>query len=729
MIITEPNHDVSFAQSPLERVAFTVQLTQLATQVHQVQSYRNDTAQPIEAIYTFPVPLGAVLLGATLVTEGRELVLQVMPRGQAEHDYEEALEDRKAAYRIEESCPGLFTLSAGNLMPGQHAVLHLHWAMLNRWHQLGLNLRLPTTLTPRYGSDVAAGLGGASTPQHSFHADNRCDVEVLVDPAMADLGWQCASHPFAVDRSGDGLRLSAHDLSMSQDIVIRFEQRGTLPTTLHYLADGDAVLAMLAVQGRMPATLDRTPRDLVIVVDCSGSMMGGSIAQAREAASTIIDQLSPGQQVSLIRFGSTVEPLFDRPRRVDDALRSQLHRCVQSMDADLGGTRIDEALRRANGHAIQCPQGADILLLTDGAIYDTQSALRALQDGKARVFTIGIGVAPNEEAVTRIAQLGRGHCEIVGPGEDIVGAVRDQFQRMQSGEPAAIEVKWPAGATAWSPPTRLYQGDAAYVFARCPDVAADGTLSMVTHSTRGGTQFSVTASAAPAGIPATTLVRIAAQEHLRQLVDPAQRLALAIRYQLLCEQTNLLVVDEHSAAGSDAPRITAVQHNMPAMVGARAMPEMLMRRTHVGSLPSPPQGDRRVSFSASESMSDALYARAMPAEVAPDRVYELSKRDTGDTGISAELAEAALRRANQRIARKGLRSLDTSVLAADLFELLQHELASWTARYGELVTIIAILQVMAGEVAAPTLNNQAASYQIPASLLRDVRSALDKAGI
>lgn len=708
--------------NPLRHVAFNVQLTELATLVHQRQFYRNQGHEPIEAVYTFPVPLGALLLDATLVTGERELVLQVTPRQQAERDYEDALEERKAAYRIEESRPGLFTLSAGNLMPGQEAELHLRWAMLNRWHQMGLNLRLPTTLTPRYGSDVDAGLGGASTPQHSIFADNRCDVQVHVDAALTQLDWHCASHAFDTDISADGMRLSANGLAMDQDIVIRFHQHQPLPPTLHYLPDGDATLAMVGMQADTRDAHPVTPRDLVLVIDCSGSMAGGSIAQAREAASAVIDQLLPGQRISLIRFGSRVEPLYDQPRPVDDMVRSQLHRFVQSIDANLGGTNMGDALRRAADHAARCPQAADILLLTDGAIYDTEDALRAFAGGSTRVFTIGIGAAPNEEVVGRIATLGQGHCELVGPGEDIVGAVRDQFQRMQSGEPDNIEVHWPAGAQSWSPATQLYRGDAAYLFARCAAGQPSASLSLLTHGERRGRNLRVTASDVPEGISAQVLVRLAAHEHLRQITDPAQRLELAMRYSLLCEQTNLLVIDEHSAKGSDAPQVVPVHHNMPAMM-APAYPSV----DHDADFFLESVIDDRV-MSSHLSPQGVVFSRRIHVQD-EDRGYDDDVLHDASAGfrfddLDDDVVQSCLRRANQRIARRGLRSLDTGVLDSRLTDALRRELAVWVAEHGQLVTVIAILQVMAGGVATPTLNSQAASHPIPANLLRDVRSAL-----
>ena len=714
--------------TPLQHVVFNVQLTELATLVHQRQVYTNNQSEPIEAVYTFPVPLGAVLLDATLVTGERELVLQVTPRQQAERDYEDALEDRKAAYRIEESRPGLFTLSAGNLMPGQGAELHLRWAMLNRWHQMGLNLRLPTTLTPRYGSDVDAGLGGASTPQHSIFADNRCDVQVHVDAALTQLDWHCASHAFDTDISVDGMRLGANGLAMDQDIVIRFQQHQPLPPTLHYLPDGDATLAMVGMQADMRDAHPVTPRDLVLVIDCSGSMAGGSIAQAREAASAVIDQLLPGQRISLIRFGSRVEPLYDHPRPVDDMVRSQLHRFVQSIDANLGGTNMDDALRQATAHAAQCPRGADILLLTDGAIYDTESALRAFAGGSTRVFTIGIGAAPNEEVVGRIAALGQGHCELVGPGEDIVGAVRDQFQRMQSGEPDSIEVHWPAGAQPWISATQLYPGDATYLFARCSGSQPARTLGLLTHGEQRGHNLRVTASDVPEGISAQVLVRLAAHEHLRQITDPAQRLELAMHYSLLCEQTNLLVIDEHGVRGSDAPQVVPVHHNMPAgLFQRRANPDFPVALKSIVPHDS--------VMSSGQLPEDMLFSQDMTPM--HSRVHDLDGRYEDDVpqegprrclvdDLDDDVVQSCLRRANQRIARKGLRSLDTGVLDSRLIDALRRELAVWTAEHGELMTVIAILQVIAGGVAAPTLNSQAASHPIPANLLREVRSALAK---
>lgn len=541
---------------PLVKVRFDVRIGALATEVLQVQHYANHGNTAIEAIYTFPVPLHATLLGATVITEGRELSLRVKGAGRAERDYEEALSDGKAAYRVEQTRPGLYTLSAGNLAAGQQAELHLRWGLLNRWHGDRLALRLPTTLTERYGDAAAAGLGDETVPHTSILLDRRCDVRVTLDNSLSDCRWECASHPLQTEHGDGDLRLTGSNIAMDRDIVVvlfRRDQRNHLVT----LADGDDWLAIAQV--RSTEQRSGSLRDLVLVMDCSGSMAGASMQQARAGAMALLDWLVPTQKVNLIRFGSSHEALFEQLRAADEDTLGALQGCILRTDANMGGTNMATAVAEAVAQTQRSGRGADILLLTDGALWETEKVLRQVT-GDVRVFTIGVGFAANDELVTRLATHGRGHCEVVSPGEDVADAVRRQYQRMASGEPMRLMASWPRGCEAWPAKAELYSGDAALLFASGPG-SAPGSVRVTARSAHCGEQFSLLAEVNES-FSADTLVRLAAAEQLRLIVNGAERREFAERYQLVCDETSLIVVDEAAEVNGTA-EIVSVGHMTP----------------------------------------------------------------------------------------------------------------------------------------------------------------------
>ena len=130
----------------------------LMAEVEVEQLYQNPQKTNIEAVYTFPLPLGAVLLGLEVEIAGKKLSGTVVEKKQAERDYENAVTDGNSAVMLEEAGPGLFTASLGNLMAGESAVIRYRYGLLLSWQGPRLRILLPTTIAPRYGDAGAAGL-------------------------------------------------------------------------------------------------------------------------------------------------------------------------------------------------------------------------------------------------------------------------------------------------------------------------------------------------------------------------------------------------------------------------------------------------------------------------------------------------------------------------------------------------------------------------------------------
>src|SRR5690606_14631059 len=241
------------------------------------------------------------------------------------------------------------------------------WGLLNRWHGDRLALRLPTTLTERYGDAAAAGLGDETVPHTSLLLDRRCDVRVTFDSSLSDCRWECASHSLQTEHRDGDLCLTASNIAMDRDIVVvlyRRDQRNHLVT----LADGDDWLAIAQV--RSTEQRSGSLRDLVLVMDCSGSMAGASIHQARAGAMALLDWLGPTQKVNLIRFGSSHEALCEQLRAADEDTLGALQGCILRTDANMGGTNMATAVAEAVAQTQRSGRGADILLLTDGALWE-----------------------------------------------------------------------------------------------------------------------------------------------------------------------------------------------------------------------------------------------------------------------------------------------------------------------------------------------------------------------
>ncbi|MFN3712671.1 MAG: VIT and vWA domain-containing protein [Alcanivoracaceae bacterium] len=686
------------SRDPLQQVRFDVRVTALATEVLQYQLYRNHGSKPIEAVYTFPVPLHATLLGATVVTEGRELRLEVKANARAERDYEEALADGKAAYRIEQSRPGLYTLSAGNLAPGQQAELHLRWALLNRWHGDRLALRLPTTLTERYGDAGAVGVSGAAMPHNSIFVDRRCDVAIDLDSTLGNVRWECASHTLQASALDHGLRLQGSGIAMDRDIVLVLH-RAAAQSRFMVLPDGNDWMAIAQLHSAAKPVF--TPRHLIMVLDCSGSMMGSSIEQARAGAMALLDWLRPEQRVNLIRFGSGHEALFDTPRAADDDTLQQLHQRILQTQANMGGTKIDAALQAAMRQAQQCEGDADILLLTDGAIWETEKALAGM-NGSTRVFTIGVGFAANEEVIGRLAKRGRGHCEVVSPTENVAEAVRRQYQRICSGEPLTASASWPAASEQWPPQAEVYPGDAAFLFARGTGPKPDSLAIAI--SGKQGCERIILPTEQNATLGNDTLVRLAAAENLHQIANAHERQEFAIRYQLVCDGTSLIVVDE-AVQVQGMPEVVPVEHMVVA--GAYGLSS---------------SGIDLLSMNMFMPESSLYFDAANIEEPQESSQLDIVDQDQPMTADKKRPdIHALFQTCREIISEKGIAHLSLSLLAGSYFpDALIGQLSLLTPTYQEHKVLGALLLALAGRDPSLDVPRSLSEYQLDDALIAAV---------
>lgn len=178
-------------------VSVTAVLQDLLAEVTLSQTYRNDEQTNIEAVYTFPLPLDAVLLELEVEIGDRRLKGTVIEKRAAEEKYEHALEGGDSAVMLEAIEPGLYTMNVGNLLPQETAKITFRYAALYRWAGDRLRFFLPTTIAPRFGESPHRP---HQVPETSLTVENQFSLRVDVSGALRDAQFVCPSHP--VDQLG-----------------------------------------------------------------------------------------------------------------------------------------------------------------------------------------------------------------------------------------------------------------------------------------------------------------------------------------------------------------------------------------------------------------------------------------------------------------------------------------------------------------------------------------------
>lgn len=488
------------------------------------QHYRNEEDKNIEAIYTFPLTSNAVLLGIEFELNGKTLSGTAVEKQQAERKYEKAIDKGNTAILLEKTSEGLYTVNLGNLMAGEEAVVRYRYAEPLVWEQGLLRLVIPTAIAPRYGNPESAGLLPHQIPEVDLGVSYpfNLSIDVLGDLAKSNIASPTHALSFAVIR--DGVRLNLNKGWLDRDFILTMA--GTGKSKVSIVQDGDQWVAMATFCPTMPDSDTRLPVSLRLAIDCSGSMAGDSITQARQAAIKVIESLRPGDEFDVTLFGSQHRHLFDRLMKTDGLVHiTQAIQALIGLEANMGGTEMGEALHAAASLQADHEDGA-VLLITDGEIWDMEALIAMAQLSRLRYFVVGVGSSPSHVPLRELAVETGGAYEAVSPNEDIVSAVLRQFARMRQPHTFNLAVEWPA-PPVWSTPLpkSLFQGGTIHLYAGFNQEPVGNTKLTCTSGDEKKREEEASNSTWE-GNPAS-LARIAAAKRIQTTLN-ARRLSLAL---------------------------------------------------------------------------------------------------------------------------------------------------------------------------------------------------------
>jgi Ca-activated chloride channel family protein len=285
------------------------------------QSYQNASKKNIEAVYTFPLPLDAVLLEMLVTLGDKTLKGTVIPKADAEERYEAAITEGDAPVMLQNPQPGVYTMNIGNLLPEEQVKIMIRYAAFQCWQGDTLRYFLPTTIAPRYSSSGNTGLEHQQQPKSSILVDNLFQFKMKIVGSIADKFIDSPSHEIKIER-GEGGRESYVELvrkseHMDRDLVITVKDESQQVSSTVLGRDGDDYMLWSSFHPQFDLPEDPTPRSVKIVVDCSASMAGDSIYQAREALLRVLDELRPQDWFNIVTFGDTATSLFNSQVQAD----------------------------------------------------------------------------------------------------------------------------------------------------------------------------------------------------------------------------------------------------------------------------------------------------------------------------------------------------------------------------------------------------------------------------
>ena len=231
---------------PLQGVTAHGRLEGLIFELTVEQRYRNDTNKNLEAVFTFPLPLRAVLLGFDLEIGSRKLKAHAVARQEASEEYERAIDEGNTAALIEHDGNGLYTVSLGNLMAGENALIRYRYAELLDAHEGFVRLNVPTVIAPRYGNPADAGLEGPAIPDVELLGEYPFKLRLDLLHLTNALGLRSPSHNINTIVGEDGLTVSlSRDAYLDRDFVLEIDQ-AAIPLHALVAKDGDTGYVVLA---------------------------------------------------------------------------------------------------------------------------------------------------------------------------------------------------------------------------------------------------------------------------------------------------------------------------------------------------------------------------------------------------------------------------------------------------------------------------------------------------
>ena len=544
-------------RTPLASTTLNVTLTDLVAEYVLRHRFENGGNVPIEAVFTFPVPLDAAFVGLRATIAGETLFAQIQAKRQASETYDDAIAQGHSAVLLSAPEPGVLCTSLGNLKPGESGEIELRFVTALRVADRKARFSLPLVHRPRYGTWALEDL---DRPRHDFVVEHPLSATIRVHGLLATAPVSCVTHAVRFAQQGDALELAIGHAMLDRDLVLSFDLLQELPARACLIDDGDAALGMVSCV-LPPARDQKTPLDLCLVLDCSGSMSGDAITQSRQALLSVVDALGPHDRIQVLRFGSTLAPLFRRPLLATAQVRDALCELAPGIDADLGGTNMGSALEHAMvqfGPA-DAQRARAIILVTDGAVQarDIDGARVDAHDMGVRVFVVAVGGCAAVEVLAPLAESTGAILERAVPAEPINELVLCQFRRARCNGPVQVEAHW---ADAQATPIAMgiaYPGDALAVAASLPDgITGDVCIRAA------ALNFTLTIPL-PAPSPAPALRALLGQQMYRH-ADASTRASIALRYGLLTADTSAVLVKQRA----EGERIEV----MPTIV---PIPEML----------------------------------------------------------------------------------------------------------------------------------------------------------
>ena len=457
---------------PLRHTDVQAEISGPLARVIVTQDFENTSSEKIEAIYTFPLPSKAAVDDMTMHVADRVIKGTIKRREEAREIYERARQQGQVAALLDQERPNIFTQAVTNIVPGAKVKIVISYVETVPYEAGRYNFSFPMVVGPRYvqGSAAVPDAGKITPPvaHPSTRAGHDISMTVKVDAGVGIETLASTTHGVDVERPANNraiVRLKNQNEIPNRDFILNYDVAGNRvddAVLTHRAGRGGFFMLMLQPPERVtPAEV--TPKELVFVVDTSGSMSGFPIEKTKEVIKLALDGMNPRDTFNLITFAGDTHVLFPRPVPATPENVRHAQQFLLSRSGS-GGTEMMKAIRAALDPSDQQDHVRIVCFMTDGYVGNDMEIIGEVKKHpNARVFSFGIGSSVNRFLLDKMADEGRGEVEYVGLEDDGSAAAKRFHERVRNPLLTDISVEWNGLPVADTTPAR-----AADLFAAKP---------------------------------------------------------------------------------------------------------------------------------------------------------------------------------------------------------------------------------------------------------------------
>lgn len=452
---------------PLKHTDVQGEVSGPVARVTVAQEFYNSSEDKIEAVYVFPLPQNAAVDDMTMQVGSRTIRGVIKEREEARKIYEQAREQGHVAALLDQERPNIFTQSVTNIEPGATVKVTISYVELLKYEEGHYEFMFPMVVGPRYipGDIVIGKQGGGWAPDTNKVPDasritppvtkpgtrsgHDISLSVKIDAGVPIQNLRSEQHKVSIDRTGKStaiVRLENQSEIPNRDFILRYDPAGTQVTdallTHRDDLNGDGYFTLILQPPARPQESDIAPKEIVFVLDTSGSMSGFPIEKGKQLVRKMLTHLNPHDTFNLITFSGETSILFPEPVYPTEA---NMARATEFLNGRYGsgGTEMMKAIRASLDPSDASDHLRVVCFITDGYVGNDMEIIGEVKKHpNARVFSFGVGSSVNRFLLDNMAKAGRGEVEYVTLEQKADPAVDRLFERMRSPLMTDITVDW-----------------------------------------------------------------------------------------------------------------------------------------------------------------------------------------------------------------------------------------------------------------------------------------------